>query len=123
MSEEINWTCYVVGQPVEDKAGYVAVDVYEAVRVERERAEWDEARPGVDIGEMMRSYPGPARWQALHGACDPLDERGPYAIDVHRTRTPWMLLSWTAHLMGKTWLAATDWDEIIERVGSAHQEP
>lgn len=58
------------------------------------------------------------RWRALHDACREPDEDDCYQIDAATLQTRSGLLSWTAHLMEKNWLADTDWRFVIrEAIG------
>jgi hypothetical protein len=69
-----------------------------------------------DLRTRARSAP----WLSYHGACDPLDERGAYSIDVERVRSGWDALAWTEHLMSKTWLGVTDWRHVLGRIAKEH---
>jgi len=117
--EEIVWTCSVCDKPVEDADGYLAVEINEASRAERERQEWEEASPsGTAMAELL-TYPT-AHWRVFHFGCDPVEERRRYRIDVEGIRSAWAALAWTAHLMGEPWALATDWRVVIEELAAAH---
>ena len=116
----IVWTCSVCGQPVDDGDGWVAVDVHEAIRAERQHREWDQGHTGSVTFDELSSREPPAHWLVLHAECDPLDERGPYSIEVQRIRTAWDVLAWTSHLVEKTWVAATDWRQLINDIAKAN---
>jgi len=118
--KKIVWTCSVCDKPVEDDDGYVTMDMVEATRVEGEREAWREAKPEGGTAAKLDTYPKPAPWRVFHLDCDPVPDREAYSIDVGRIRSSWAALAWTAHLMKKPWLAATDWDVLIERVAATH---
>jgi hypothetical protein len=116
--KKIVWTCSVCGQPVADDEGYLTMEMAEAVRVEEERVTWAENRS--EAAAKVDTYPESAHWRVLHIDCDPEPDREAYAFDVRRIRSAWAALAWTAHLMKKPWLAATDWDVLIEQVAANH---
>lgn len=84
------WTCYKCGHDVADTEGSVAV-------------------PTQEIAEMPMF--GPA-WAPIHTLC--MDKGWDYyAIPVDELRDAEGVVSWTAHLLGKVWLANSNWDAII----------
>lgn len=115
-STQIQWTCRECGFPVADGRGYVHID-HQAVsavaqlRDERE-ARSDDSRPQT-LGEFLADWIPDATWDVHHDECDPEHGVGSYIIEVERARSHAQLLHWTAHLMGKNWLSATNWDVII----------
>jgi hypothetical protein len=117
---KIVWTCSECGQPVVDEDGYVTMEMAEAVRVKEERETWEETNPEGVTAATLDTYPKSAHWQVVHVDCDPEPDREAYSFDVGRIRSAWAALAWTAHLMKKPWLAATDWDVLIERVAATH---
>ena len=119
MPDDIMWTCSVCDKPVSDGDGYITAGVDDVIRAERERQEWEDANPSSVTLSDLRTYPT-AHWLVFHSACDPDDEKGPYAIEVDRIRSSWTVLAWTAHLMGNTWVSVTDWHFVIEKVAAAH---
>jgi hypothetical protein len=104
---------------VGDAAGYVTVDVHEAIRAERSRMQWDQDHPGATTLDELVTRERPVHWVVLHAACDQVDERGPYTIEVERIRSAWDALAWTDHLIGKTWVAHTDWGSLINQIAKA----
>ena len=118
--KKIVWTCSVCDKPVEDDDGYVTMEMAQAVRVEEERAAWAGTSPEGVTAVKADTYPKSAHWQVFHIDCDPEPDREAYSFDVGRIRSAWAALAWTAHLMKKRWLAATDWDVLIERVAATH---
>lgn len=63
------------------------------------------------IAEGDRKFPR-AHWQVR---CEDhvSDQTLAYEIDVPRINTRDKLLQWTAHLLGKGWLFATDWEKLL----------
>lgn len=109
-------TCQVCRRPVVGD-GYVWVDNAEIAACERAWAEFDERRGGKSwqpVGlEDLFALPDEAEWQAHHARCDPNPDRSSYSIQANRIDTAAKLLDWTAHLMGKSWLGHTNWDNVI----------
>ncbi|MFD0629738.1 hypothetical protein ACFQ2K_51235 [Streptomyces sanglieri] len=57
--------------------------------------------------------PDQARWRASHEGCDPERGGSHYLVAAEKLRTRADLLDWTAHLMEKNWLSATDWRDLL----------
>lgn len=57
-----------------------------------------------------------APWRVTHYDCDPEDTSA-YWIGLERVTTCQELLAWTGHLMEKTWLQDTDWNELCRAAG------
>jgi hypothetical protein len=119
----IVWTCSVCKEPIGDEKGYVVADVLAALDVLDDEQKWHEDHQ-APAGELqvvtykeLSTYPPHVSWQILHSKCDPRPAYdGDYAIDVARARSAWDLLWWTAHLMGKNWVPATNWDDVLRHV-------
>lgn len=112
---EITWNCNVCGFPISDGTGYLSLDMAVVSQVEQALHAWKAEHPdGASVDELMR-YPQSAPWTSLHRDCDPDPEGPSYWYDIDRCRTHQQLLARTAHLMGKRWFKATNWDEIIGR--------
>lgn len=114
---EVLWVCEECHGPVADGEGFLHIrhrDIHEA---EQSRLRWEDENNGpvIETAAWLR-YPGPARWLVHHDDCNPEPEASNYCIDVNRARTAAQMLSWTAHLMGKSWLRATDWRDLLERI-------
>jgi hypothetical protein len=62
-------------------------------------------------------YPRAPHWAVLHRACDPQPESDDYWIGVERIRSLADVVAWSGHLVGKTWLPATDWAVLLRRIG------
>lgn len=67
----------------------------------------------VTVDDLLRA-PQPAKWHAEHDRCA-TGARDAYAIAVERISTLDDALSWTLHLMGKTWIQRTDWAPFIRK--------
>lgn len=117
---DITWNCNVCGFPIADDTGYLSLDMSAVATVEEARHNWKTDHPdGASLDDLMR-YPEAAPWAALHKHCDPDPEGPSYWYDIERCRTHQQLLARTAHLMGKRWLNATNWDQIItQKAGDA----
>lgn len=118
------WICETCHKPVDNGTGYLHVDLKETGIRERAYAEWERRHTDEDGNTTIQGsawtelfdLPERAPWQAHHAACDPDPEAGDYWFSIERARTHADLLRWTAHLMEKTWLEATDWQELIDRM-------
>lgn len=115
-SRSISWRCDLCDELLADD-GYVTVRESEVAEVRRSRAALEE-KPIVSAREIG-ALPSPARWMFRHHGCDPEPDSGDYAFSVREIGTEAQLLAWTSHLMGKEWLSATNWDEVIRGVGEA----
>lgn len=92
---EVTWTCHVCRRPIERASGHVAIDP-----------------------------DGPRRhWRAYHFTCDPQPESDDYSIPVERISTLRGVLGWTAHLMGKRWIAETDWADVLRELAGRRETP
>lgn len=110
--ERLSWRCEECGNFVGDGRGVLAIRHDEvAMYYEAEEGWRAEAGPFPSVAHLME-HPPAARWHAQHDACFEPDS-SMYEIAVEDVRTPAQLLAFTAHLMGKTWLEATDWDRLI----------
>ncbi|MFC7494540.1 MULTISPECIES: hypothetical protein [unclassified Nocardioides] len=121
---EVTWNCAACGFPIADGDGWVQARMSEVNQREIDVAEWesehtkDDGPTALTYSELMDA-PGPVPWTALHEVCDGTAGE-PYAIDVEELRTPWDLIRWTADLMQKSWLKATDWSEVIRAKHTEH---
>lgn len=114
----IQWTCAVCESPVADGDGCLTVSLVAAEQAAASIKAWDEAHPnGALLGEIINAYPGPTPWLCLHHACNDDPDDAVYERPVEDLRTPACVLSVTAHLMGKSWLQYTDWDDVIAGIG------
>lgn len=127
MSErELNVICERCEHSIADGGGTLWIDQSQVNRHEREVRDWEaaqEAKAGkgsllMHSAEDIFSYPKAVPWSAHHSVCDPALGASAYSIEVHRLRTWADLVHWTAHLMEKSWLAATDWSELLAGVAN-----
>jgi hypothetical protein len=65
--------------------------------------------------------PRALEWHVVHYRCDPDPDAAAYMIEVENARSPWELLGWTSYLMGKPWVAHTDWGARAARVAREHE--
>lgn len=86
---------------------------------QRKRGEFPKA---LNLSELLESLPFEAHWEIHCDECNPHPDDdggwcdGCYWIGLERCSTTERLLDWTAHLMGKDWFSATDWNDFIYRV-------
>ncbi|MFJ5026140.1 hypothetical protein [Streptomyces goshikiensis] len=122
MTPELDLICDGCRRPIADDDGYLWVDTAEVRRTEEAVRAWEkEHTDGVDgslsfSGADIFGYPEKVRWQAHHALCDPAPGEGAYDIPAAKIRSWEQLLDWTAHLMEKSWLAHTDWDDFLRGV-------
>lgn len=112
---DIEWKCVVCGFAIADGDGWLQADMSEVMDYEDAVVAWGAKYP--DTGHTMAElseHPDRVPWRALHSVCDP---RGgePYTIGVEDVRTPWGLVKWSAHLLEKTWLPSTNWDDVLQK--------
>lgn len=114
----LTWTCQVCGFPIADRAGYLHVDLakvgqHEAAKIAFEDKHRQGGFVGYSAAEWIDEMPPMPRWRIHHRACDPDPDATDYCIDVESARTHASLLDWTAHLLEKSWLRSTTWDDLI----------
>lgn len=110
-------TCQACRRPVLGKDGYLWIDGTELAEHEKawaphDRQSADPSFRAIELSELM-SLPGPAQWRAHHARCDLDPDAGVYSVASERIDTVGKLLDWTAHLMGKSWIGDTNWDDVI----------
>jgi hypothetical protein len=88
--------CQVCGFPVDPERGLLAADVAIA------RA-------------AQNSYSYPAEWLPLHVECS--GRASFYTIELADLHTPARVLWWSGHLLTKSWVASTNWLEVMRRAG------
>ncbi|GIG93350.1 hypothetical protein [Plantactinospora endophytica] len=105
------------------KRAVIHINHGEINRAEREEREWNERHPpdsptGITAAELA-DVPAPALWWVHCDDCNPhrADDgtmcNGCYWFELSRCQTTVDLLHWTAHLMEKEWLKATDWNKLL----------
>lgn len=123
--ERIEWECEVCNQPIEEGDGFLWVDIDEADRVATAKEHWRREHTSGEgtlctVDDPLDA-PAEARWHQTHHACRPKDEIRGYEVDVGRIRTPWLLLTWTSHLLGKLWVYEnSNWLGLVKDVAHAH---
>lgn len=126
MTHELIAICDVCKQTVANDEGSVWVDMAEGDRYAINTRAWElleteQEAPGAHTftAASLLSHPDPARWHVHHAACDPSPNANAYTFEVHRCRSWVNLVLWTAHLMGKTWLPHTDWEDLLQEAAEA----
>lgn len=110
---QLTLICQTCGKP----AGHLGVDVGAVVVYRQAVNEWMAANPGgVGTMDSLMDHPEQVPWTAHCDACEP--NTCGYCIQGDELRTYKDLVRWTGHLMGKSWLDATDWDELLEKVAA-----
>ena len=88
-----------------------------ATEVAAKRQRFFDAHPhGFGAGELM-ALPESVPWLPLHQACDPRPDVW-YWIDVERIGTLRQVIHWASHLSDKGWITATDWADLLRRIGT-----
>lgn len=111
---QIEWICDVCKKPIDNILGGVWIthpDIREASR----RSTSPEGP--MSIIEILALPDGP-KWHVTHDSgCTIYKETQPgaYWLPIESLRSHTAVLKWTGHLLGKNWLAETNWDDIIER--------
>jgi hypothetical protein len=115
---ELEAVCDVCLQLIADGEGNVWVDQNAAHQLYHSPAwppgqDYDEDDDECDdLGELTPGVQN-VPWRTTHTACEVC--RWPYLIPVERIRSWQSYLHWSAHLMSKEWLPATDWREFVLR--------
>ncbi len=124
-SRTIDWRCDLCHEPIADDEGRAYVNGRDAEEVKRARASFEKEHKHpkhelyVYTGADLAKLPQPARWEFRHHACDPAPDRADYWFNIAEVRTEAALLVKTALLMEKSWLEATNWDDVIAAVGES----
>lgn len=112
---QLQLVCQLCWRPIEH--GHLGIDT-QALHTYRDAVEeWKAANPG-DAGTMgsLLDHPEQVPWVTHCDRCEP--NTCGYCIQVDELRTYQDLVRWTAHLMEKSWLASTDWSELLEKVAA-----
>lgn len=119
--EVLYWECSECGDVVAPGEGDLWVSLQEAHdyndHIQEERAARPSSWSPVNLSRLMAG-PEPAEWRATHSYCwdETLSVLEPiYAIAIEEVQTPSQLLGRTAHLLSKTWLRWTAWEEVIRK--------
>jgi hypothetical protein len=110
----IVWRCDRCKWPIRNGQGWLTISYGDMRKYRRARKRWKEKNPGPFIeGTALMRMPGCARWCAWHKRCDRTMDHSCYTVRIEEVRTERQLLEWTAQLIGKTWFADTDWEQVI----------
>jgi hypothetical protein len=121
--QTVTWLCADCGDLIADGDGYLCLPFAEMRRYRSERKAWKELHPNGTTDELgfldwkaFWSKPEEAAWNTWHLRCDPEPEASFYFIGVERIRTPWDVIHWTAHLLGKRWIDQTNWVDLLHAI-------
>lgn len=123
---ELLSNCDTCKQPIEGTTGRIWVDNAAVAAYLRARREWTAAHEEEPGGAVSFTFgdaaelPDRVKWQAHHIDCDPDPDTVSYVIESERISTWADLAYWTAHLMEKSWLSATDWHRLLEGVAEGN---
>lgn len=123
---ELTLICGQCKMPVAPGAGYLGVSLAEVRDYLADLRQWRETHGDGphDIHDLL-AMREEITWRTEHYACaEARSDNGDdsYEIDAARIATWSALTGWTAHLMGKNWLPATDWDELLEEVSKGESK-
>lgn len=122
--------CERCNQPVTGDTGYLHVSYDDIYAHEQAWNKWEQKQRTVNADDepvggysiyrwipatALADLAGPARWRVHHRKCDPDPDGNDYWVSVNRVTSYEELLSWTAHLLNKTWLSDTDWSDFIRK--------
>lgn len=102
-------TCLTV---IDDRDGHIWVDQDLAHKASLHQRGDTVPWPGSDGAEDVH-IDGGVPWQTTHTDCAPTAPSWAYAIPVERINTWPSFLHWTAQLMHKGWVDATNWSVFI----------
>lgn len=104
--------CQVCWQPIE--RGHLGIDTQKVAAFQAAEAARGKVETADDLLETLKAGPEVPQWMTHCGRCEP--NTCGYCIEVSQLRTYKDLVRWTAHLMGKTWFAVTDWDHMLDGI-------
>jgi hypothetical protein len=109
-------TCQICGTRIE--SGHLGINTVALGEYREAVEQWNAANPvgAGTLGSLIDDHPEQVPWETHCDQCEP--NTCGYCIQVDELRTAQDLLRWTSHLMGKAWLASTDWDELLEKVAA-----
>jgi|HubBroStandDraft_6_1064221.scaffolds.fasta_scaffold482978_2 hypothetical protein len=116
---ELTLICETCHFPVARGKGSVYVRTGDLRDHRTAKHDWREAHPdgeAVDLADLVDNYPEDIHWRTAHDACRDDHDEGCYEIDDEHISTWGGLAHWTAHLMEKTWLQDSDWDDLLREV-------
>lgn len=121
---DMRFTCDECKKPIPSLDGHIYVLMHDVevaeIAAPALREEFSTELPGggraYSGADLLRMPDKTARWRTVHDTCTPAEHENIYSIDLSRIDTYEKALHWTGHLMGKTWLASTNWGAVIRRM-------
>ena len=111
---DLSLICGPCGLPITGDTGCLRVSHAEINRHQQQTAEWQKKHPSdTHAAAELLSMPGDVCWVAWHDTCRPAGFDDGYEIDSVQLLTWAGLAHWTAHLLSKSWLDCTDWDDVL----------
>lgn len=107
---QLQLICQTCRRPIEE--GHLGIDTQAVATYQAAAAAWEAAHGDAGTLDDLLTHPEGPEWTAHCAACEP--NTCGYCIQAGELTTYKGLVKWTAHLMGKTWFAATDWDHMLE---------
>lgn len=108
--------CGVCDKAITGDSGYLTIsynDIQAHADTIRAANKSDSVIAGFVDLNILLAGPGAAKWRAYHRACDPRPTSTDYWISDEEFATWRDILETTAHLLGKTWLEHTNWDDVL----------
>lgn len=111
---ELTVICGRCKRPITPGTGFLAVSLREIREYQAAEEAWQARHQGEahSLQDLM-TLPDEVPWRARHHACAPKADSDAYEISTDRLVSWRDLTWWTAHLMAKSWLEVTDWDELL----------
>ena len=115
---EIVWVCDYCGEDV-GSDGALMLRQSDVARWDDEYRAYRERTAGKTVLSVrdLQAHPRQSQWFVTHTACDPNLDDNRYWIGTGAVSTFRGLVEWTAHLLGKDWVAKeTDWASVLGHV-------
>lgn len=110
--QRVEWICDVCKSPIDNTLGGVWIS-HDHIR---KAMEPQRPQSLMTVSEIMARLEDGSTWRITHDRCAPRDTLDDsYWLPVESLRTDTTLLNWTAHLLSKSWLPNTDWDDVIRQ--------
>lgn len=118
---DIGWTCEVCGFPATGLNGFVMVRMFDVQQAEVAEQDTPDEISLTDITADQINVLT-ARWHVFHDQCRPDETQTGfwYTVPIAEVDTFPGLVRWTAHLMEKTWLIHTNWNEVLAAAATGH---
>lgn len=110
--------CGACAEQIEGDSGWLVVDLDDVIERERVWRAFSAANPGAHSVSQLLALPCRIEWKAWHRHCDPDIGSNAYYIDSGSLTTWRQVANWTAHLMEKSWLPNTNWDDVLRGLAS-----